>query len=83
VQFTHGVMGRMTHWQINDHRPLQFSHDALGRETTRHSGAGFQHGQSYSPVGNIVEQWAGHHEPGTTDWPMDIWRRQEYDRAWN
>ncbi|GAS74947.1 putative deoxyribonuclease RhsC [Salmonella enterica] len=31
VQFTHGVMGRMTHWQINDHLPLQFSHDALGR----------------------------------------------------
>lgn len=83
VQFTHGVMGRMTHWQINDHPPLQFSHDALGREIKRHSEAGFQHGQSYSPVGNIVEQWAGHHEPGTTDWPMDIWRRQEYDRAWN
>ncbi|TKU75580.1 hypothetical protein FDW92_10650 [Citrobacter sp. wls706] len=38
---------------------MLFSHDALGRETTRHSGAGFQHGQSYSPVGNIVEQWAG------------------------
>ncbi|HAT7594038.1 TPA: hypothetical protein JAW44_003825, partial [Citrobacter werkmanii] len=51
--------------------------------TTRHSGAGFQFGQSYSPTGNIVEQWAGHHESGTTDWPMDIWRRQEYDRAWN
>lgn len=83
VQFTHGVMGRITHWQINDHLPLQFSHDALGRETTRHSEAGFQHGQSYSPVGNIVEQWAGHHEPGTADWPMDIWRRQEYDQAWN
>ena len=83
MRFTRATMGRVTAWQINDHPPLQFSHDPLGRETTRRSDAGFLHGQHYSPTGNIVEQWAGHHKPGTTDWPMDIWRRQEYDRAWN
>ncbi|HEX4504039.1 MAG TPA: PAAR-like domain-containing protein [Scandinavium sp.] len=81
MQFARGPMGRVTQWQVNDHAPLNISHDALGRETQRCSEAGFLLGQRYSPTGNITGQWAGTQDGSAL--PQGVSRTQEYDRAYN
>ncbi|HEX4504041.1 MAG TPA: RHS repeat-associated core domain-containing protein [Scandinavium sp.] len=81
MQFARGPMGRVTQWQVNDHAPLNISHDALGRETQRCSEAGFRLSQRYSPTGNITGQWAGTQDGSAL--PQGVSRSQEYDRAYN
>ncbi|EOT8833098.1 PAAR-like domain-containing protein [Escherichia fergusonii] len=83
MAFTWGAMGRLAQWQVNGHAPLRLSHNALGREIKRHSDAGFLHGQRHSETGNLIEQWAGRMEAGSTTLPLDVSRYMEYDRAYN
>lgn len=83
MSFTHGPAGRLTQWQVDGHAPLHLSHDALGRETSRRSEAGFLHGQRHGGTGNLVEQWAGRLTAEADSQPQDVLRRMEYDRAYN
>ncbi|WAI47138.1 RHS repeat-associated core domain-containing protein [Pseudomonas triclosanedens] len=84
------------HWQhdhrglaslrIGEHAPLAFQHDALGRNTQRHSPAGFLLRQQYDRVGLLTSQTAGQAQ-NPTDLPQElhahVQRSYSYDKAFN
>ncbi len=59
VSYTYDPLGLIESVTFDDHAPLFFQYDALGRETKRLSGAGFHLASEYDAVGQLLEQAGG------------------------
>ncbi len=55
----HDARGLVTSVGIDDHAPLAFMRDALGREVRRVSAAGFRLDQAWDAAGQLLRQSAG------------------------
>ncbi|WP_275385872.1 RHS repeat-associated core domain-containing protein [Xenorhabdus bovienii] len=84
----------MNHFQLNEHSPLAFRHDALGRETVRESANGFILASRYTATGLLAHQSAGQatpffretlaqNDPHFPPQASAINRSWQYDRAHN
>ena len=56
VQIARDPLGMVAAITIDDHAPLTFTRDALGRETSRASAKGFRLDQSWDAVGQLMHQ---------------------------
>ncbi|WP_255523016.1 DUF6531 domain-containing protein, partial [Xenorhabdus sp. PB62.4] len=59
LHFGYNSIGALNHFQLNQHTPLTFQHDALGRETVRESANGFILASRYTATGLLAHQSAG------------------------
>ncbi|WP_244590457.1 RHS repeat-associated core domain-containing protein, partial [Xenorhabdus stockiae] len=59
LHFSYNLSGSLNHFQLNQHAPLTFQHDALGRETVRESANGFILASRYTATGLLAHQSAG------------------------
>ncbi len=59
VRIGRDPLGALASLTIDDHAPLAFSRDPLGRETRRASSKGFVLEQAFDPVGQLRQQRAG------------------------
>ncbi|WP_373778710.1 RHS repeat-associated core domain-containing protein [Glaesserella sp.] len=88
--------GELTQFQVNDHNPLTFQYDKLGRQTEKRSQAGFYLAERFTPSGLLQAQGGGwdnaltqeqlaNYQPHHT-YPIagtQISRKWEYDNAFN
>ncbi|CDH34801.1 RHS repeat-associated core domain-containing protein [Xenorhabdus bovienii] len=63
LHFGYNQIGALNHFQINQHVPLTFQHDVLGRETVRESANGFILASRYTATGLLAHQSAGQATP--------------------
>ncbi len=59
ARYEHDPLGAIARIAIGDHAPLAFERDALSRERSRQSGAGFALTQEYDPAGQLLAQAFG------------------------
>ncbi|SIP72418.1 Complete genome; segment 11/17 [Xenorhabdus innexi] len=59
LHFGYNLSGSLNHFQLNQHTPLIFQHDALGRETVRESANGFILASRYTAASLLAHQSAG------------------------
>ncbi|MGJ0580391.1 RHS repeat-associated core domain-containing protein [Xenorhabdus bovienii] len=59
LHFGYNLSGSLNHFQLNQHTPLTFQHDALGREMVRESANGFILASRYTATGLLAHQSAG------------------------
>ncbi|WP_099139125.1 DUF6531 domain-containing protein, partial [Xenorhabdus szentirmaii] len=87
-------MGALNHFQLNQHAPLTFQHDVLGRETVRESTNGFILASRYTATGLLAHQSAGQatqffretlaqNDPHFPPQASAVNRSWQYDRAHN
>ncbi|WP_053014237.1 glycohydrolase toxin TNT-related protein [Xenorhabdus griffiniae] len=94
LQFGYHPMGMLNHFQFDQHAPLTFQHDVLGRETVRESTHGFILANRYTATGQLAHQSAGRatpyflqelqeNDPHFPPQATAINRSWQYDRAYN
>ncbi|MDX7988394.1 hypothetical protein FE392_13820, partial [Xenorhabdus sp. 12] len=94
LYFGYNPMGALNHFQLNQHTPLAFQHDALGRETVRESANGFILASRYTATGLLAHQSAGQatqffretlaqNDPHFPPQATAVNRSWQYDRAHN
>ncbi|REF27267.1 RHS repeat-associated protein [Xenorhabdus cabanillasii] len=94
LHFGYNLSGSLNHFQLNQHSPLTFQHDALGRETVRESANGFILASRYTATGLLAHQSAGQatqffretlaqNDPHFPPQASAINRSWQYDRAHN
>ncbi|MDC9598588.1 RHS repeat-associated core domain-containing protein [Xenorhabdus anantnagensis] len=94
LHFGYNLSGRLNHFQLNQHAPLAFRHDALGRETVRESAHGFILASRYTATGLLAHQSAGQatqffretlaqNDPHFPPQATAVNRSWQYDRAHN
>ncbi|CBJ80438.1 Complete genome; segment 11/17 [Xenorhabdus bovienii SS-2004] len=94
LHFGYNLSGSLNHFQLNEHSPLAFRHDALGRETVRESANGFILASRYTATGLLAHQSAGQatpffretlaqNDPHFPPQASAVNRSWQYDRAHN
>ncbi|MCC8367009.1 RHS repeat protein [Xenorhabdus sp. PB61.4] len=94
LHFGYNLSGSLNHFQLNQHAPLTFQHDALGRETVRESANGFILASRYTATGLLAHQSAGQatqffretlaqNDPHFPPQATAVNRSWQYDRAHN
>ncbi|MDC9616117.1 DUF6531 domain-containing protein [Xenorhabdus khoisanae] len=94
LHFGYNSIGALNHFQLNQHTPLTFQHDALGRETVRESANGFILASRYTATGLLAHQSAGQatqffretlaqNDPHFPPQATAVNRSWQYDRAHN
>ncbi|SFK03792.1 DUF6531 domain-containing protein, partial [Xenorhabdus mauleonii] len=94
LHFGYNPMGALNHFQLNQHAPLTFQHDVLGRETVRESANGFILASRYTATGLLAHQSAGQatqffretlaqNDPYFPPQATAVNRSWQYDRAHN
>ncbi|PHM52860.1 RHS repeat-associated core domain-containing protein [Xenorhabdus sp. KK7.4] len=94
LHFGYNLSGSLNHFQLNQHTPLTFQHDALGRETVRESANGFILASRYTATGLLAHQSAGQatqffretlaqNDPHFPPQATAVNRSWQYDRAHN
>ncbi|MBD2812438.1 RHS domain-containing protein, partial [Xenorhabdus sp. Vera] len=94
LNWGYNIMGAVNHFQFNQHTPLSFSHDALGRETVRESAVGFILASRYTSTGLLAHQSAGRttalfretlaqNDPHFPPQATAVNRSWQYDRAYS
>ncbi|WP_275374552.1 RHS repeat-associated core domain-containing protein [Xenorhabdus bovienii] len=94
LHFGYNQMGALNHFQLNQHAPLTFQHDVLGRETVRESAHGFILASRYTATGLLSHQSAGQatqffretlaqSDPHFPPQASAVNRSWQYDRAHN
>ncbi|MBI6549573.1 RHS repeat protein, partial [Xenorhabdus sp. VLS] len=94
LHFGYNLSGSLNHFQLNQHAPLTFRHDALGRETVRESANGFILASRYTATGLLAHQSAGQatqffretlaqNDPHFPPQASAVNRSWQYDRAHN
>nr|WP_268802292.1 RHS repeat-associated core domain-containing protein [Xenorhabdus khoisanae] len=94
LHFGYNSIGALNHFQLNQHTPLTFQHDALGRETVRESANGFILASRYTATGLLAHQSAGQatqffretlaqNDPHFPPQATAVNRSWQYDRANN
>ncbi|MBD2800020.1 RHS repeat protein [Xenorhabdus sp. M] len=94
LHFGYNPMGALNHFQLNQHAPLTFQHDVLGRETVRESANGFILASRYTATGLLAHQSAGQatqffretlaqNDPHFPPQASAVNRSWQYDRAHN
>ncbi|MDC9590973.1 DUF6531 domain-containing protein, partial [Xenorhabdus sp. XENO-10] len=94
LHFGYNLPGALNHFQFNQHAPLTFQHDALGRETVRESANGFILASRYTATGLLAHQSAGQatklfretlaqNDPHFPPQATAVNRSWQYDRAHN
>ncbi|WP_323860155.1 RHS repeat-associated core domain-containing protein [Xenorhabdus szentirmaii] len=94
LYFGYNQMGTLNHFQLNQHVPLAFQHDVLGRETVRESANGFILASRYTATGLLAHQSAGQatpffretlaqNDPHFPPQASAVNRSWQYDRAHN
>ncbi|MBD2798263.1 RHS repeat protein, partial [Xenorhabdus sp. 18] len=94
LHFGYNPMGALNHFQLNQHTPLTFQHDVLGRETVRESANGFILASRYTATGLLAHQSAGQatpffretlaqNDPHFPPQASAVNRSWQYDRAHN
>ncbi|SIP72321.1 conserved hypothetical protein [Xenorhabdus innexi] len=94
LHFGYNQTGALNHFQLNQHTPLTFQHDALGRETVRESANGFILASRYTATGLLAHQSAGQatqffretlaqNDPHFPPQASAVNRSWQYDRAHN
>ncbi|MGJ0635961.1 RHS repeat-associated core domain-containing protein [Xenorhabdus bovienii] len=94
LHFGYNLPGSLNHFQLNQHAPLTFQHDALGREMVRESANGFILASRYTATGLLTHQSAGQatqffretlaqNDPHFPPQASAVNRSWQYDRAHN
>ncbi|CDH21472.1 Complete genome; segment 11/17 [Xenorhabdus bovienii str. kraussei Quebec] len=94
LHFGYNLSGSLNHFQLNQHVPLTFQHDALGQETVRESANGFILASRYTATGLLTHQSAGQttplfretlaqNDPHFPPQATAVNRSWQYDRAHN
>ncbi|CDG89875.1 RHS repeat-associated core domain-containing protein [Xenorhabdus bovienii] len=94
LHFGYNLSGSLNHFQLNQHAPLTFQHDALGREMVRESANGFILASRYTATGLLTHQSAGQatqffretlaqNDPHFPPQASAVNRSWQYDRAHN
>ncbi|MBC8952820.1 RHS repeat-associated core domain-containing protein [Xenorhabdus sp. PB62.4] len=94
LHFGYNLSGVLNHFQLNQHTPLTFQHNALGQETVRESANGFILASRYTATGLLAHQSAGQathlfretlaqNDPHFPPQATAVNRSWQYDRAHN
>ncbi|REF28251.1 RHS repeat-associated protein [Xenorhabdus cabanillasii] len=94
LNWGYNIMGAVNHFQFNQHTPLSFTHDTLGRETVRESAEGFILASRYTATGLLAHQSAGRatvlfretlaqNDPHFPPQATAVNRSWQYDRAYS
>ncbi|MFY3769146.1 hypothetical protein AHYW_002874 [Providencia manganoxydans] len=93
LHYAFGQLGELTQLQVNQHRPLEFSYNAVGQEYLRRSDVGFVNSSHYNAAGLLAHQragrgsdnflWSLYDNPHQPPMCTDVHRDFHYNRAHN
>ncbi|WP_233445753.1 RHS repeat domain-containing protein [Providencia stuartii] len=93
LHYAFGQLGELTQLQVNQHRPLEFSYNAVGQEYLRRSDVGFVNSSHYNAAGLLAHQragrgsdnflWSLYDNPHQPPMCSDVHRDFHYNRAHN